>query len=57
MQYLMFIYEKPGSLQSLTEAERQQVAQDFGALTSDSRVTPVLSDDQDCRVMSIRVAA
>lgn len=40
MQYVMFIYEKPGSLQSLTDAEQQQLAADYGALNSDPRVTP-----------------
>jgi hypothetical protein len=39
MQYVMIIYEKPGSLQSLTDAERQQVAADYYALNSDPRVT------------------
>jgi hypothetical protein len=39
MQYVMLIYEKPGSLQSLTDAERQQVAADYYALNSDPRVT------------------
>lgn len=41
MQYVMFIYEKPGWYQSLTEAERHQVGADYYALTSDPRVTPM----------------
>jgi hypothetical protein len=39
MQYVMFIYEKPGSLQSPTDAERQQVGADYAALNSDPRMT------------------